>query len=137
MYSVDRAASQPKAENPVTTAPGPSIVAESASSGSGTTSADQTVSPSPPGTPAARETTLPQAHDSAAARHSSSATSGTWPPRPSATTSKPTTPMATPAAWARVGHSRSTPAAITIVSTTCAWSTRPASPAGIPAAIAE
>lgn len=41
-----------------------------------------------------------------------------------------------PATCARVGRSRRTAAAITIVSTTCAWSTSPARPAGMPAAIA-
>jgi hypothetical protein len=38
--------------------------------------------------------------------------------------------------WAPVGTSRSTPAAMTIVKTTCAWSTRAASPGGMPADMA-
>ena len=51
---------------PSPTSAGPSTSSDSASSGTGTTTADQTVSDSPPVTPAARETTLPIPHDSAA-----------------------------------------------------------------------
>ncbi len=136
MYSVDRAASHPKATSPSATAAGPSSSSDSASSGTGTTTADHTVSASPPRAPEARETTFPTPHDNAPSRHSARASTGTWPPRPRATTTSPTDPTSTPSAWAAVGRSRSTPAAMTTVKITCAWSTSAASPGGMPASIA-
>lgn len=77
MYAVDSAASQPNAVAASPSTPGPSSATESNVTGTGTTSADQTVRGSPPVTPEARETTLPMAHDSAASRHKASASSGT------------------------------------------------------------
>ena len=69
----------------------------------------------------------------APARQSSSASVDVAPPRPSATTTRPTEPTTMPATCAAVGSSRSAPAAITTVKMTWAWSTRAASPGGIPA----
>jgi hypothetical protein len=94
------------------------------------------VSESPPATPDALETTLPMPHDSAPSRHSASAATVTCPPRPTATTRSPNDPSATPLTWARLGRSRSTPAAMTTVKMTWACSTSAASPGVIPAAIA-
>ena len=87
-------------------------------------------------TPEARDTTLPMPHESAASRQSPKAAAVTWPPRPNATTSRPNVPRATPITCGRVGRSRSTPAAMTMVKMTWAWSTSAASPGGRPAAMA-
>jgi hypothetical protein len=119
----------------VDTATGPSSSRVSASRGTGTTTADQTVSDSPPVTPDARETTLPIPHERAANTQRAMAAAVTWPPRPTPTTSSPTVPSAMPATWAAWGRSRSTPAAITTVKMTCACSTSAARPGGMPAAI--
>ncbi len=119
----------------VATVPGPSSTRDSASRGTGTTTADHTVSERPPVTPEAREITLPIPHERAASRQSASAAVVTWPPRPTPTTTSPTVPKVMPATWAAVGRSRSTPAAITTVKMTCAWRTSAASPGGMPAAI--
>ncbi len=73
------------------------MASESSRSGTGTTSADHTVSESPPVAPDARETTLPMAQVSAASRHSPNARSGTAPPRPTPTTTSPAAPTSTPA----------------------------------------
>ncbi|GAB3786771.1 hypothetical protein GCM10027601_24400 [Nocardioides ungokensis] len=117
------------------TACGPSTAKDSASRGTGTTVADQTVRESPPATPEARDTTLPMPQESAPSRHSARAARLTCPPRPSATTTSPAEPSRTPATWVRVGRSRSAPAAITTVKITCACRTSAARPGGIPAAM--
>ena len=135
MYSVDSTACQEKPARAVATAPGPSSSRDSASSGTGTTTADHTVSDRPPVAPEARETTLPMPHERAASTQRVSAAAVTWPPRPTPTTTSPTVPRVMPATWAPVGRSRSTPAAITTVKMTWAWRTSAASPGGMPAAI--
>jgi len=135
VYAVESIASHENPASAASTSAGPSTTSESANSGTGTTTADQTVSDRPPGTLAARETTLPIPHDSAARRHSASAAAVTCPPRPSPTTTRPTAPTETPSTCAAFGRSRSTPAAITIVKMTWAWSTSAARPGGMPAAI--
>lgn len=122
-------------------ASGPSMSADSASAGSGTTSDDHTVSDSAPSRfagatgPAFREMTLPIAQESAASRASTTARAGASPPRPSATTPSPTVPTSTPIVCIRVGRSRRASAATTIVSTTCACSRSAAMPGCRPSAI--
>src|SRR6185437_3921011 len=135
VYAVDRAPCQPRCARPCPTADGPSTSRLRPSSGTGTTVADQTVSASPPGAFAARDTTLPAPHDSPASTHRASAAGVTWPPVPAATTTSPTTPSPTPATWARDGGSRSARAAITIVNGTCACRTSAARPGGMPRCI--
>ena len=136
------------------TASGPSIASDRASSGSGTTRADHTVidrpAPNPPcgrvtggggavarrRPDARRATTLPTAHEVAAATTSTSPSAGVVTARPTATTPSPTAPTSTPTTWGRLGRSRSARAAITTVSPTWACSTSEARPAGIPTASA-
>ena len=89
MYSVETTACQVNPTSASATAVGPSSARDSRNSGIGTTVADQTVRDSPPETPDARETTLPMPQDRAPSRHSVSAATVTWPPRPSATTTSP------------------------------------------------
>ncbi len=104
----------------------------SPSSGIGATVADQTVSASPPGARAARDTTLPAPHDSPASRQRPSAASGACPPMPRATTNSPATPSPIPVTCARDGRSRSARLAITSVNTACELSTSEASPGPMP-----
>ncbi|WP_238694417.1 hypothetical protein [Nocardioides daphniae] len=84
---------------------GPSTTKLSRSSGTGTTIADQTTIDSPELGPTRRATTLPQAHDVAAAKVSSSPSSGVAALRPHATTARPITPRTTPTTWREVGIS--------------------------------
>jgi hypothetical protein len=134
--AVDAAAFHPKAVRPSTIPEGPSTTNETAKSGTGTNSADQTVTPRPPGAFAARAMTLPIPQLRAPARQSSRAVSGISPPRPVPTTASPTAATSTPRACTGVGSSRSTPAAMTIVKTTWACSTSAAMPGGRPDSIA-
>ena len=115
---------------------GPSNSNDSASMGSGTTSADHTVNDSPLDAPDARETTLPIPHDNAPVRHSSNGTMGLSPPRPMATTKRPIDPTTTPATWRGVGRSPRLAAAMTIVKITWACSTSAARPGASPWSIA-
>ena len=117
--------------------PGPSRASETSASGTGTTSADHTVSDSPPGTPDARDDDVAdrpgqRGQQAEAEREQRDVAAAT-----EAHDQQPDRPEPDAEHLGRVGRSRSMAAAIRMVSTTCAWSTSPASPAGIPAAIAE
>ena len=103
----------------------------------GTTSPDQTVRPSPPGTLSHRTRTLPRPQHAAPAIVSRSALMGMWPPRPMPTTASPSTPMTIPTHWIALGLSASTKAARTTVKTAWSWRIREARPGGIPASRLE
>jgi hypothetical protein len=113
------------------TSAGPSTTRESRNIGTGTTRPDHTVSDSPEAERTRRESTLPIAQASAAARVSSRPTSGVDADRPKPTTARPTAPIATATTCLLVGRSPRLKVAMSTVSSTCACSTSEARPGGM------